>query len=191
MNLNERERKIAIGVIITLVLMLVYYFAYVPYAAARQQVLDDQHKTTDDLDHATAIFRKERLLKPVWTDMQQGGLNVDPAQAVRQTLDGMNAWANDCHFNMITYKPERTAQEGVFQVFTISATGNGSMPKVARMLAAIEMSQIPVRVNELSITPQKEGTDDLNVRFSLSALCQPPAGSAPVKTGEITSGGAS
>jgi hypothetical protein len=102
----------------------------------------------------------------------------------------MNAWANDCGFNMVTYKPERTAQEGVFQVFTISATGNGSMPKVARMLAAIEMAQIPVRVNEMSITPQKEGTDDLNVRFSLSALCQPPAGSTPSKTGEISSGGA-
>lgn len=191
MNLNERERKIAIGVLVALVLMLVYYFAYVPYASARQQVLDDQHDINDKLLHADTIFRREKLLKPVWADMQKGGLNVDPAEAVRQTLDAINFWANDCRFNLVTYKPERMSQEGVFQVFGISATGSGHMPQVARMLAAIEMAQIPVRVNELSITPQKEGTDDLNVRFSLSALCQPPAGSTPVKNQEISSGGPS
>lgn len=191
MNLNERERKIAIGVLIALVLMLAYYFAYVPYAAAHDQVLSDEQDVTDKLDHATSIFRKERLLQPVWAEMQKGGLNVDAARAASQTLEGMNAWANDCGFTLITYKPERTSQAGVFEVYAISATGNGSMPRVARMLADIEMAQIPIRVSELSIAPQKEGTDDLNVRFSLSALCQPPAGSAPPKTTEVdNSGGA-
>ena len=57
------------------------------------------------------------------------------------------------------------------------------MPQVARMLAAIETAGIPIRVNDMTITPQKEGTDDLSVRFNLSALCQPPADTTPKQAG--------
>jgi hypothetical protein len=52
------------------------------------------------------------------------------------------------------------------------------------------MAGIPVSVNDLSVTPQKEGTDNLTVRFGLSALCQPPAGT-PAKAGSASSGGQS
>lgn len=190
MNLNARERKIAIGVLAAVVLMLLYYFAYQPYSDARAGVLKDQAELRAELDHADLVFSRERRLRPVWADMQKGGLNVDPAQAERQTLEALNTWARDAGFTLVTYKPERTTQDGTFQVVAISASGSGSMPQVARMLASIETAGIPVRVNDLTITPQKEGTDDLTVRFNLSALCQPPAGT-PDKPNTSGNGGQS
>lgn len=191
MNLNERERKIAIGVIIAAVLMLLYYFVYEPYSDRRDKLLSDQEDITRQLNEADQIFHREKVLRPVWADMQKGGLNVDAPEAVAQTLAALNHWANDCGFNLATYKNERTTQEGTFQVASISGSGTGHMPQAARMLADIETAGIPIRLNELSISPAKEGTDDLNVRFSLSALCQPPAGSAPAKTGTTGGGGQS
>ena len=190
MNLNARERKIAIGVLVTVVLMALYYLAYQPYSAEHAQVLSDQDDITTKLNHADLIKRREKKLRPVWADMQKGGLNVDPAQAERQTLEALNVWARDAGFALVTYKPEKTTPDGIFEVVGITASGTGSMPQVARMLASIEMAGIPVRVNDLSITPQKEGTDNLTVRFGLSALCQPPAGT-PVKAPAAGSGGQS
>lgn len=193
MNLNERERKIAIGVGLTLVLLLLYYFAWEPYSDARDKAETDQADITRKLENADQTFHREKVLRPVWTDMQNGGLNVDSSKAIEQTLSALNSWSYDCGFNLATYKYERTTQgQGTFQIINITGSGGGHMPQVARMLADIEMAGIPIRINELSITPAKEGTDDLNVRFSLSALCQPPEGAAaPAKTGTTSSGGQS
>jgi hypothetical protein len=187
-NLNAREKKIAIGVLAAVVLMILYYVAFQPYSDARAQVVTDLTKVRGDLEHADTTFSRERKLRPVWNDMQKGGLNVDPAQAERQTLEALNVWARDAGLTLVTYKPERTTQEGTFQVVGISASGTGSMPQVARMLASIETAGIPVRVNDMTLTPAKEGTDDLTVRFSLSALCQPPAAPAAKPNGTSNGG---
>jgi Tfp pilus assembly protein PilO len=186
-NLNAREKKIAIGVLAAVVFMILYYVAFEPYTDARAQVSTDLTKVRADLEHADTTFSRERKLRPVWNDMQKGGLNVDPAQAERQTLEALNVWAHDAGLTLVTYKPERTTQEGTFQTVGISASGTGGMPQVARMLASIETAGIPVRVNDMTLTPSKEGTDDLTVRFSLSALCQPPA--APISKPNGTSNG--
>lgn len=179
MNLNERERKIAMAVGGLVVAALLYWVVYQPYAAARAAVLSDLSEVNTNLKHADMVFARQNVLRPVWADMQKGGLNVDPAQAERQTLEALNLWARTTGFTLVTYKPDRTTQDGTFNVVGISASGTGSMPTAARMLAAIETAGIPIRVNDMTITPQKEGTDDLSVRFSLSALCQPPADTAP------------
>jgi hypothetical protein len=176
-NLNERERKIAMVVVAALVAMLLYYFVYEPYASARADLLSGISDVQDKLDHATSVFSRQRRLAKVWTELQAGGLNVDPARAGHQTLAALDTWAKNSGFTLVTYKPDRTTQEGTFDVVSLSASGTGQMPQVARMLADIETAGIPLRVNDLTITPQKEGTDELQVRFGLSALCQPPADS--------------
>ena len=192
MNLNERERKIAMAVVALLVAMLLYYFVFQPYADAREQVLKDQSDLREKLDHADSVFRRQVRLAKVWNELQQGGLNVDPAQADHQTLAALDQWAKATGFTLATYKPDKTSQEGTFDVVSLSASGTGSMPQVARMLAAIETAGIPLRVNDVTITPQKEGTDDLLVRLNLTALCQPPFDSAsPASPSKQSAGGAS
>jgi hypothetical protein len=173
-NLNERERKIALVVAAALVAMLLYYFVYEPYSESRADVLDKISSTQDSLDHAHSVFSRQRRLSKVWAELQAGGLNVDPARADHQTLAALDRWSQSTGFTLVTYKPDRTSQEGTFDVVSVSASGTGSMPRVARMVADIETAGIPIRINDLTISPQKEGTDDLQVRFGLSALCQPP-----------------
>ena len=102
MNLKERERKIAIGVIAAVIALLLYYFVYQPYSDARDEVLKSQSDLQDQLDHARTVFAKQRRLQTVWTDMKNGGLNVDPARAERQTLDALNRWARITGFTLVT-----------------------------------------------------------------------------------------
>lgn len=193
MNLNERERKIAICVVATLVLTLLYYFVYEPYADARADVLQQKSDLQEKLGKADSVFRRQVRLARVWNEMQAGGLNVDPAQADHQTLAALDKWATYTGFSLLTYKPDKTTPDGTFDVVSLSASGTGSMPKVARMLAAIETAGIPLKLNDVTITPQKEGIDDLLVRMNLSALCQPPAdAAAPAKaSGAASTGGKS
>jgi hypothetical protein len=49
------------------------------------------------------------------------------------------------------------------------------MRSIARLTWALETAQIPVRVNEMTITPRKEGTDDLQIQLSVSTLSTPEA----------------
>ena len=49
-----------------------------------------------------------------------------------------------------------------------------------KLLWSLETATIPVRVNDMQVTPRREGTDDLTIRLSVSALCMPPdAGAKP------------
>jgi hypothetical protein len=121
--------------------------------------------------------------------MQKGGLKVDPSQAESQALHAVLDWAGAADLNLASLKPERTSQEGKFQVISFSVTGNGSTPAIARLLWAMETATIPVRVNDMQITPRREGTDDLSVRFSISALCLPPETNKPAKSGATASAG--
>jgi hypothetical protein len=189
-NLNERERKIAMVVVAFLVAMLLYYFVYQPYSDARADVVSSIDDYKGKLTDADRLFQRQRRLLKVWNELQAGGLNVDPARADHQTLAALDTWARNSGFSLVTYKPDRTSQEGTFDVVSASASGTGRMPQVARMLADIETAGIPIRINDLTITPQKEGTDDLQVRFGLSALCQPPADTTAKPASSGTTDGA-
>lgn len=179
MNLSERERKIAIFALLAVVLLGLYYFVFTPYANARAELVKSREDLQKQRDEADLIFRRQAKLRPVWASMQAGGLKIDTSEAQKQTYGALLEWARSADVQVATVKFERTTQEGSFQVIGFSVAATGSMPQVSRLLWAMETATIPVRVNEVQVTPRKEGTDDLQVRISVSALCQPP--DAPAK----------
>jgi hypothetical protein len=137
------------------------------------------------LNEATQIFARQQKLKKVWAEMQTGGLKVDPSLAQSQTYQALVEWARGANVGLPNIKFDRQSQEGSFQVISFSVTATGSMPQVSRLLWALETASIPVRVNEVQITPVKEGTDSLQVRISVSSLCQPPLDTPKVAGADI------
>ena len=181
MTISKREKYIGIGMGAAILLLLLDQVVLSPFL----KQLDDISAQTDaartKVDDMTSTFAKQSNLKKVWTAMQTGGLKDDESQAQSQALRAVLDWAQNAGVNLAALKPERSQAMGQFQVISFHITGTSSTPSLARLLYGMETATIPVRVNDIQITPVKEGTDNLTVQLSVSTLCmlqtdaKPPA----------------
>ncbi len=106
--------------------------------------------------------------------MTRGGLSADASAAESQALKATLDWAGQAGVGVTALKPDRTTDENGFQIISFHATGVGNTPAVAKLVWDIETATIPVRLTDLSVTPVKEGTDQLTVQFGVSTLSRLP-----------------
>ncbi len=175
MVLSKRERYVGIGATAAIALFALDRLLITPYFARMADVTTRRDSATAQRVDADSLFHRQRRAQKIWKELQQGGLEVNNSQAESQALRAVLGWADDAGLELTALKPERPSQEGSFEVIGFDATGNGSLRSVSRLLYSLETARIPVRVNEVRIKPRKEGTDDLTVSLSVSALCKPPA----------------
>ena len=190
MALSQRERYIAMGLGIVIGGVVLWEVVISPFLDAREDLRKQTEAAVAKQAENTALFDKQERLKQVWKDMtqvgpdgQQGGLLADESAAESQALNASLDWAGTAGVNITAVKPERTTVVNQFEVIGFHLTGNGSTPAMARLLYSFETGNIPVRVDDMTLTPQKEGTDNLTIQMSLSTLCLKPADdSAPKPT---------
>lgn len=174
MVLTQRERHIVTATIVTLSLLGVYQFVVTPYFDHRKTIAEERKKLDDEKETASHLFSRQDRLRKVWTEIQKGGLKTDPSEADSQVYNALLNWAATAGVDVPALKPDRSMQEGKFQINSYHVMLSGPLRAMSRMLWAVETANIPVRVNEIQIRPQKEGTDDLSVQLSVSTLCLLP-----------------
>jgi hypothetical protein len=174
MVLSKRERYIGLATAAAVALLALDSFALTPYIARRDAIAAGRADAQQQLSDAAGLTTRQAKLLPIWTALQKGGLKVYASLAESQTIQAVIDWAKAAGVDLAALKPERSSQEGQFQVISFNVTGTGSMQAVSKLLWSIETATIPVRVNDMQITPRREGTDDLSIRLSVSALCMPP-----------------
>jgi hypothetical protein len=182
MALTKREKYIAMGVGAAVGLFLLDQVVFTPYFDAMSAIADQTDTAVAKQKENTALFDRQTRLKKVWTDITQGGLKADDSAAESQALNAALDWAQAAGVNITAVKPERTTVANEFQVIGFHLTGNGSTPAMARLLYSFETASIPVRVDEMQLTPVKEGTDSLKIELSLSTLCLKPDTDSAAKT---------
>jgi hypothetical protein len=187
--LSKRERLVAIIVIAGILLLVLDHYVLEPYLSERDRISTNTAQAIQDQNDANALLTRQARLKKIWAEMQNGGLKIDDSQAESLTLEALLAWSQNSRVPLPAIKRERSVQEGKFEVIGFDISGTGNMPEVSRLVWAVETATIPVRINEMQITPQKEGIDNLSVRLSISALCMPPAKDNKVASAASLGGG--
>jgi hypothetical protein len=178
--ISKRERYIAIGAIAAIGLLALNSFALSPYLEKRNEIATDLAKTNKQLDNSDELFRRQRLLRPVWTKIEHAGLETDISDATIQANQAVLDWVDKAGLMVQTIRAEpRNGQEGQFQVISFHVTVNGPLYAISRLLWSTETASIPLRVNEMQITPRKEGTDDLTVQLTISTVCMIPQSAIP------------
>jgi hypothetical protein len=168
--LSKREKKIAIGVGIAAVVLILDLFLLDPFLDRKRAIASETAKTTALLDRGRKLVRQERDLKPDWAKITSGGLKAEHTEAESQLENAMQEWINDSGLKLTAQKPDRPSTDGKFDVVGIRFTAEGSMRSIGKLVWALETSSIPIRVNDLQVTPQKEGTDVLQVQANVSTL---------------------
>ena len=184
MVLSKREKYVAYGSAAAALLLALDYFLFSPYFAEREALRTDRDQVTRELTDATLLFARQSKLRKEWAAIQSGGLKSDVSEADSQAQHAVIDCADAAGVTLARLQPDRPVAAGPFQVTSFTVSGTGPSRGIVRLLWSLETASIPIRVNDVQITPHgKEGTDDLSVRMSVSTLCLPapiaPAGGKP------------
>lgn len=216
--MTQKEKQYAYLTVGVVGALLLYQFVVDPFFQEYEQTktkLDNKH---DEITKAQTLFGTERQKQKAWETMLAQGLKNRLEDAQSQAFGAVSHWAAGAGVNLSEQHGEPVPrQEGRFLISTYKFTGLGNMRAISRWLQAIEKGtvpptagstvsgRIPLRIDDLVITPRKPGQDDLQAVVTISTLClipdQTPAapGAAPkpntnntdnTRTGPVAQAGA-
>jgi hypothetical protein len=171
---------IALGVGVTVVLALIWQAIVSPYLDHLDDLKKQYTTAVSQQTDILTLFGRRAHLQKVWTDIKNGGLKSNSSDAASQLQHAVIDWENASGVTETSFKPERSTDADQFSILSLHLTERGTMWSISKLLAKFETATIPVRVNEVQITPEKEGTDDLILQLSISTVCEKvePAGTA-------------
>jgi hypothetical protein len=190
MTLTKREKTIAVVVGAVVSLFLLDQVIIEPYINTLMQLNKNIDEASAEQAANQAMFDKQAQLKPVLDDLQKGGLTSDESAADAQASQAALNFAQNAGITINSVKPERTTQVNQFQVIGFHISGVGSTWAIARMMYAFETASVPIRVDELVLSPMREGTNSLKVELTFSTICQKSAASTD-KPAAVSYAGAS
>jgi len=174
--LTKREKYIGAGVGAAFVLLVMNQLVLEPYFDDLNVV--HNNKAAEDKRQAdrVVLFNRQSKLKKVWTQITDDGLTDNESIAASQARGAVQAWAEASYVSLTSTKAERTTESNglPFEVISFHVTATGSTPSISHFLLSLETARVPVRVMEMKIEPQKEGTDDLKMELTISTLCRKP-----------------
>jgi len=189
MALTKREKYIGMGVGAAVLLFVLDQVVFSPYLDALAKIDDQTNTAIAQQKQNDTLFLRQTSLKKDWDDITSN-IKYDDSTAESQALEKALTYADSAGVNTTAVKPERSIEVKQFVVTPFLITATGSTPAIARLLTSFENATIPLRVDEMTLTPVKEGTDNLKIELTLSTLSSKP-GTEPGKTAGTNAGPAS
>ena len=187
MTVTTREKRIGMGAGAMVLLLLAYQFVVSPYLDQRAQLLANIKVAQDKRTREMELLNNRGKVATAWKGLLAGTLRTTAAEAGSKTQDALYDWAGPAGFDLRGVNQPSAMQSGDFQRVNMTIQGVGSESNVARWVWAIENSKYPLEIDDILVTPRKEGTDDLMVKMDLTVLVfspAPPKAGAAVVTGE-------
>lgn len=172
MVFNKRERYAAIGLGVVLGLLLLDSMVLEPFLDRRREIAREVDDASRELQKAQTLFKQRIKLRKVLEEMNAGGLDNSPSDAVSQLQLALDEWAQECGVNVSSLKEERTSTENKFTQIGFHLTGTGPLSAISTLLWRLETTTMPLRITEIQITPRHEGQDDLQLQLAVSTLCR-------------------
>jgi hypothetical protein len=176
MALSKREKLIAIGVGLAAVVFAGDRYVLTPYVEARKDVTNDLTTTSGKLREARNRLARARRMDRDWRDMESGagGVKTDQSAAQLQVLEAAGDFAREAGVNLTSRTPQPENRTDRTQVLRLHAIGTCNMASAARLLWRVETAPIPLKVDELTLSSTKPGTDDLAINLMVSTIWVKP-----------------
>jgi hypothetical protein len=176
MALSKREKLIAIGVGVAAVVFAGDRYVLTPYVDARREVTDDLTATSNKLREANSRLTRARRMDRDWRDMESGagGVKTDQSGAQFQILEAVGEFAREAGVNLNSRTPQPENRNDRTQVLRLHAIGTCNTASAARLLWRVETAPIPLKVDEITLSSTKPGTDELTINLMASTIWVKP-----------------
>jgi hypothetical protein len=180
--MTKRERTILIAVGASLGVLVLDRVILTPLSdrqIALAKQIDDDRKL---LDSDRKLISSKPRLDQHWNENLARGLFSDPGSAQQQVVSALNDWVTETgirqEINQPSANPQPVSRAGSkgsaerdkFMKLTFKFVGSGSMQQISRFIWRIQTAQIPLRITDMSVSTNKESTDDLKVSLDLATI---------------------
>jgi len=176
MALSKREKLIAIGVGVAAVIFVADYYVLDPYVKSREAVTKELENTTAKLREANSRLTRARRMDRDWRAMEAGagGVKTDQSAAQFQILEAVGEYAREAGVNLNSRTPQPENRNDRTQVLRLHAIGTCNTASAAKLLWRVETAPIPLKVDEITLTSGKPGTDELAINLMVSTIWVKP-----------------
>ena len=169
MALSTRERNITLIVLIACAALIIDRLAVEPYLANRRDLVEQRRQRRHDLDQANLTLRREAQYRRTMAQFSKT-IQPDPAAAEAQLLHLLNDLEQQSAVGSPSFQRVRTFDNHGYTSLTYHVSAAGNMPALATLLWRIETAGIPLRVDDVQITPRHEDGNELIVQLNVSTL---------------------
>jgi hypothetical protein len=191
-TLSKRERSIAIVFLVCAGVFTIDRLGLSPYLERRRLLQDQSDAKILQVSEQRQVLQKEQALRRL---LKKLGKNVesDPSAAEGQFLHVLHEWEQQSGVAKPSFARVHAIEIQGYTHLTFQVSANGSMGAVALLIYRLETAAIPLRVDDVQVTPKTQGGDELQVQLKVSTLCRtngvtptpPPTERPAVRTGEV------
>lgn len=181
MTMTKREKQTALIVALIAACAGIYTWVISPYFDVLSAQASDLQTLQGQYADDKLLLAKQGHLKPVWAQLQAGGLFANDTEAESQALHAAVNWALSAGLDVTALSSPRSVKNGEFQVISFRIEATGPMRSVDKLLWALENATIPMRVTDVEVDSAKEGTDALKTEIGISTLSWNSAAAQPAK----------
>ncbi|MCP4454423.1 MAG: hypothetical protein GY809_23450 [Planctomycetes bacterium] len=170
MDLSKRETMILYGALATIVLLIGWTFVFQPMS--KRMAETHQHKLSleEEVNAVKNLLDRRKTIQARWQTCLDNGLGSDPAATESAMWHRLTQWSSDSNFDLPNITPQRMANESAFQEVIFTVSGKGTLEGAARLIWAIEQSQMPVRISSLQLGSPDPSGRDITLSMRLSVL---------------------
>ena len=182
MTLSKRERQISVVVLVAAALLVLDQLALTPYLDRRRALVDEASSRADELADVTRLMKKEQRLRRLLVDMGAAmaggtsGQQPDPSQAEGRFLTLLDEWEKQAGVAKASFQRLRSVEAYGFTRLTFQVSATGRMPAIAGLVYRVETAPIPLHVDQMQVMLSGPTGDELQVQFTVSALCRTSPG---------------
>ena len=174
MILSKREKYIGLGAGGTIALLLLNSFVWEPYSDRITSIETDHDVAVAQQKSDNDTLKLKKLVDPRWNTLVHQGLSSDEAQTESNLQHSLLAWAQAAGVSTQDLHGDPAKKEGPFSEIGYRVTVLGSTKQISKLLWSLEMATtIPIRVSELQINPQPDGSDNLSAHIEVTTLSIP------------------
>jgi hypothetical protein len=181
MDLSKRETYIGVAAVVAVAVLAADRLVITPVLDAKEALEVERDRLVLQMEEASRLFERRRLMARKWRELTAGGLTDDPAEAESRLFHATHDWAEDVGLTLSAQRPERTDQDGRVHQIKFMTSGSGRMEAVARLLWRMETTELPLRISEVQIGSRRDGADDLSLQLMASTLYLEPEATAPAQ----------
>jgi len=172
MALSSRERMITIIVLAACAVFVIDRVAIEPYFDQRQSLKMQLKASQQKLDQADNIFNREKHLRQTLVELS-GSIKSDPSSAEAQLLQVLHDWEQQSAVTNPSFQRIHAGEEHGYTNLTYHISASGNMAAVALLLYQIESAKIPLKVDDVQVSPRHDNGEELTIQVNVSTLSRP------------------
>ena len=174
---TNRQRYLLFAIGVVAGLLALDRLVIGPYLDYRMELVTRRQDAKKELAKAEGVLRQEKEFRRTLVEMGDS-LKADPSDVEGRVLHKLQGWKQQAGLSNASFQRIRSVEEKGFTRMSFSVSAAGNMGSLATLLYRVETAPMPLRVDDMEVTPRGKDGEELQLRLTVSTLCRMSPGAA-------------